>query len=370
MSPTRIAATVAAIALSLGAAACSGNAARGGHPSAASASAAASTATAALSGQQGPKLAPPVVGVNLYVNKDYSMAQTEEFGARDLKYIARTLKLKAVSIAFDYNVPNQVSDIVTALPPRTPSIADIAALTSIARSYGLRVEYRALFAINNSDSRGGSIQPKHLNAWLRSLLVAETPALQLAQRDHVSEFVAGTEMASIDQSLLWGGFFAKAARLYHGTLSYAGWGGKPGIGGFFSRRRVLLPLRYFGASAYPPVDLPATASVAQLTKAWVAFLRQAPESLLHLTAIDEMGIPAVAGSYHDPYQWDGLGHPKPDLAVQANWYKAACRAADLVHVRAIYFWSAVLSSDPAGAQPSLEGFEGHPATEAAIRSCS
>ena len=54
---------------------------------------------------------------------------------------------------------------------------------------------------------------------------------------------------------------------------------------------------------------------------------------------------------------------------QANWYRAACKAAGLVHVRAIYFWSAVLNSNPASAQSSLVGFEDHPATEAAIRSC-
>ena len=72
-----------------------------------------------------------------------------------------------------------------------------------------------------------------------------------------------------------------------------------------------------------------------------------------------------------PTRTDGTASDsaRPDLAVQANWYRAACRAADLVHVRALYFWSAVLSADPASAQSSLEGFEGHPATEAAIRSC-
>ena len=369
MNRARMALTVTALALSAGAAACSGTAAPSGHQGTATASAA-----AALRGLSGPKHAPsPLVGVNLYVNRNYSMAQIEDFGSRDLKYIADTLRLKAVVIAWDYNVPNRFSSTVAASPTRTPTIADLAALTSIARSYGLRVVYRALFAVNNSDSRGESIRPRNLSAWLRSLLAAETPALKLAQRDHVSEFVAGTEMASIDQSPLWGGFFAKAGRLYRGVLSYAQWGGKgggSGLGGFFSPKRVLLPERYFGASAYPPVNLPATASVAQLRRAWVGFLRQAPERLLHLTAIDEVGIPAVAGAYRAPYQWDGLGHPRPSLAVQANWYRAACQAADLVHVRAIYFWSAVLSSDPASAQPSLEGFEGHPATEAAIRSCS
>jgi hypothetical protein len=364
MKRKRLALIVTAMALSLGAAACSGTAAPSHRPGSAAASAAAAVR------QSSQPLAPkPLVGVNLYVNENYSLAKTKAWGERDLKYIADTLGLKAVAIAWDYNVPSRSSDSVTASSSRTPTVADIAALTSIARSYRLRVEYRALYAIGNSDARNGSIQPGNLTAWLRSLLATETPALRLAQRDHVSEFVVGTEMASIDQSPLWGGFFSKAARLYRGILSYASWGGKAGSGGFFSPQRVLLPLRYLGASAYPPVNLPATASVAQLTRAWVAFLRRAPEWVLHLTAIDETGIPAVAGAYRDPYQWDGLGHAQPDLAVQANWYRAACQAADLVHVRAIYFWSAVLSSNPASAKSSLVGFEGHPATEAAIRSC-
>ena len=101
----------------------------------------------------------------------------------------------------------------------------------------------------------------------------------------------------------------------------------------------------------------------------MAFLRRAPEWLLHLTAIDESGIPAAAGAYQDPWQWNGRGQTEPDLAVQARWYRAACQAAEQVHVRAIYFWSAPLSANPASAQPSLVGFEGHPATEAAIKSC-
>jgi len=365
------AAVTLSLSLSLGAAACTSGVTPPPRASTARASAASASAAAALHGPAAAKpLSPLVVGVNLYLNKNYPIAQVEDFGARDLKYIARTLKLKAVSIAWDYNVPSPSSDTVTASASRTPTIADLAALTSIARSYGLRVEYRVLYAVNNSDSRGGSIQPINLNAWLNSLLTAEAPALELAQREHVSEFIAGTEMVSIDQSPLWGGFFARAARIFHGTLSYASWGGRSGLGGFFSPRRRLLPLGYFGASAYPPVDLPPTASVAQLTAAWVAFLRQAPARLLRLTALDEVGIPAVAGAYRAPYRWDGLGHPRLDPAIQANWYKAACLAADLVHVRAIYFWSAVLSSDPASTRPSLEGFEGHQATEAAIRSCS
>ena len=84
----------------------------------------------------GQKAAPkPLVGVNLYVDENYSLADTKAWGERDLKYIADTLGLKAVAIAWDYNVPSPSSDSVTASPSRTPTIADLAALTSIARSY-------------------------------------------------------------------------------------------------------------------------------------------------------------------------------------------------------------------------------------------
>lgn len=373
MRRTRTLVIGASLAAAVGLAACTSAvtpASTSTKPSTATASASAAAALSGLAASGAAAPARPLVGVNLYVNQNYSLAQTKDFGARDLTYVARDLKLKAVSIAWDYNVPSPTSDTVTASSSRTPTIADLAALTSIAKSDGLQVEYRVLYAVANSDSRGTSIHPRNLSAWLSSLLSAETPALKLAQRDHVGEFIVGTEMASIDQSPLWGGFFTKAKRLYHGTLSYASWGGDATLGGFFSPRRVLLPLKYFGASTYPQIDLPPTASVAQLKAAWLAFLRQAPEWLLHLTALDELGIPEVAGAYKDPYQWTGLGNATPDPAIQANWYKAACEAADLVHVRAIYFWSAVLSSDPANASSSLVGFEGHPATEAAIRSCS
>jgi hypothetical protein len=355
------------LSLSLGVTACTSLATPAPHASTAQASAV--SALYRLPRPRPGEPRKPLVGVNLFVDRNYSLARARAFGARDLRYIARTLGLTAVSIVWNENVASQDSDTVTGSPSRTPTLADLAALTSIARSYGLRVEYRVLFAVGGSDSRRGSIQPEDLSAWLTSLLAAETPALRLAERDHVSEFVAGTDMAAIDESPLWGGFFARAARLYHGTLSYAIWGGRPAAGGFFSSSRELPPIEYPGASAYPSITLPPTASVARLTQAWVAFLRQEPEWLLHLTAIDDLGIPAVDGAYQDPDRWNGLGRQGADTAIQANWFLAACQAAALVHVRALYFWDAVLSANPASAQPPLGGFEGHPAAEAAIRSC-
>jgi hypothetical protein len=313
----------------------------------------------------------PVVGVNLYVKDNYSLKDVTEWGQRDLKYIRDTLGLKAVAIDWDYNVPSVGSDVVESSKTRTPTIADLLELTKIAKSYGLQVEYRALFAIDNSDSRDQSIVPRHLSAWLDSLLSTETPALQLAEVEHVNEFVVGTEMASVDQSPLWDAFFKKAAKIYKGSLSYASWGGRGDrtSNGFFDRGRVELPTTDLGTSAYPPVDLPSDASVKALTKAWEHFLTAfTDDSVLRRTSIDEIGIPALAGSYSDPWQWDNLTG-KADPTVQARWFEAACAAVTAEHMRGIYFWSQSLNDDPAKPFDSLVGFLGRPASLDAIKSC-
>ena len=371
MRPIRMISAAAAVAIPLGAAVCGTVAVPSAQAQTVAMSQArvTSDATASLRHKPDPK---PVVGVNLYVDQNYTLDQVELWGTRDLSYIANTLKLKAVAIDWDYNVPAKDANVVRSSPTRTPSIADLTELTEIARFYGLRVEYRALFAIGNKDSRSGSIQPKSLSAWLAWLLKTETPALRLAQEQNVREFVVGTEMASIDQSPLWGGFFVKAAKIYGGILSYASYGGTGtgGSGGFFSKSRVTLPTTYLGASAYPSIELPGSATVASLTRAWERFLtRHTPASVLSRTSIDEMGIPAVGGAYFDPWEWDGLTGPA-NATVQANWFKAACAAVNAEHMRGLYFWSMVLNDDPANPYRSLVGFEGRPASLAAIRSCA
>jgi hypothetical protein len=311
----------------------------------------------------------PVVGVNLYVNENYSLADTLAWGARDLKYIHDTLGLKAVAIDWDYNVPSQTASVVQDSPTRTPTISDIKALTDIAKSYGMRVEYRVLFAINNADNRDDSIAPKNFPVWLNSLLATESPALRLAAKERVPEFVVGSEMASIDQSSLWRGFFKKAARIYRGALSYASWGGHTTTQGFFGASRVALPTADLGATAYPHVNLGPAASVASLTKAWESYLTaHTSASVLRRTAIDEIGIPALAGAYSDPWLWDNVAGTA-DPTIQARWFQAACAAVTAEHLRGIYFWSEPLNDNPAQPFNSLVGFLGRPQSLAAIKSC-
>ena len=148
-------------------------------------------------------------------------------------------------------------------------------------------------------ARPSRLRPAHQSRWFASLLSAETPYLQLAARQDVTEFIVGTEAADLEGSVQWRGFFRRAGGLYPGRLSYAAWGGN-----FFSPRRALPPVADYGVTAYPDIHLPDSASVAQLTRAWTSFLRQAPAAVLQRTAIDEIGIPAEAGAYQRPWAWN------------------------------------------------------------------
>ncbi len=301
------------------------------------------------------------MGVDLYVDENYSIKDVEEWGARDLKYIRDTLGLKAVSIDWDYNVPNADSNDVVASKTRTPTIGDIKELTKIAKADGLRVQYRVLFAVDNKDRRDGSISPKNLKDWLNSLYSTETDALKLAESKKVPEFVVGSEMASIDKSSDWGVFFKKAAKIFKGSLSlrqlwrpHRLWDG-----GFFSDSRVELPTTDLGVTWVPGNRYEASnTSVEVLAKQWEDYLtKHTSEAILRRTEIEEIGIPAVDGYYWQPWQWDDV-KGKADETIQQDWFKAACDAVTAEHMRGIYFWSFTLNDNPAKPFKSLVGYLG------------
>lgn len=308
-------------------------------------------------------------GVDLYVTSDYSLAATTAMGERDIPWIASALKVGAIGIAFDLTIPSDTSDQVDAAGAATPAVADIAELTRIAQAYHLQVQYRILFRVNGSDGSAEKVNPASQAAWFSSLEAAEEPYLELAQNAGVSQFIAGTEVATIEGSTRWTAFFTWARSLYKGTLSYAAWGGSPSGGGYFSARRKLPGVSLYGVTAYPNIYLPDTATVAQLTAAWTKFLDIAPADVLARTEIDELGIPAEAGAYSAPWAWNNQ-HGVTDDQVQGNWFTAACDAAKAARVPAIYFWNVNLDDDPADPSQGLTNIEGRAPGEAAIRGCS
>lgn len=302
-------------------------------------------------------------GVDLYVGSDYTLAQTVGLGERDIAWIADTLRVQAIGITWDLTVPEGTSGVVLANGPVTPTVADIRALTEIAHASHLQVEYRILFRVGGSHGKTESLRPPSQSLFFASLLSAEAPYLMLAAQEHVGEFIVGTELTNLEGSPEWPQFFSQASTIYPGILSYATWGGN-----FFSQHPHLPPIADYGVTTYPAVDLPDSATVAQLTAAWTSYLDPAPAAVLERTAINEVGIPAEAGAYADPWAWNNQ-HGTQDDQVQARWFEAACDAAVAAHMRAIFFWNANLIDNPEHPFPSLVKFEGRPDSEAAIRNC-
>lgn len=308
---------------------------------------------------------PMTVGVDLYI-KRANAGDVARFAARDLAYLRNVLDIRNVQI--DWNLQSSGNQVERR--PGMPSAQVISTVTKLAREDGLNVSYRILFDVPASSGHIGRIDPSDPPAWFASLYAAEKPYLEVAQQNDVREFVAGTERTTIEGNPLWRRFFTQAASVYHGTLSYASWGGRPGYGGVLGGSlSELPPVSDYGLTAYPEVPLPADAPQDQVTAAWEAFLRHLPANIRYRTALDEVGIPASARAYRQPWGWDTYSGAA-DNEVQARWFTAVCTAAAAEHLRGIWFFAAFLDDNPARPYPGLAKFEHRPASEAAIKTCA
>jgi hypothetical protein len=172
------------------------------------------TQVASASAQSTSRISAITTGVDLYITSNYSLSETEALGKRDIAWIARSLGVQAIGIAWDLSVPSDNSDEVLSKSPVTPSIADIQALTLIAQAYHLKVEYRILFRVDGKDGATESLRPQSQRLWFTSLLSAETPYLQLAAESNVHEFIVGTELSNFEGSAEWPRFFNDASAIY------------------------------------------------------------------------------------------------------------------------------------------------------------
>jgi hypothetical protein len=316
----------------------------------------------------------PLLGVDLYALSNYPAAEVRADGKRVLSYIRNVLKADAVGIVWTFFAARDSSDAVQAAGG-TLSAGNVAILTRMAARYHLQVEYRPVIYVRGPGDNHWErlISPRRPARWLSSYYRAELPYLRTAQRLGVPEFAAESEMHGLNIGSLWASFFARAATVYHGVISYAAWDGDyfgttPGTPvQAVAPLTHLPPAKYVGVDMYWPLHLRATATSAEVTAAWEALFGKAPSSVLRRTAIDETGIQARAGAYRDP---PNLGLPgRPSEQVQANWFTAACTTVQRYHMRGVFFWKVDLTDNPAHPATSLSTFEGRKGA-AAISGCS
>jgi hypothetical protein len=299
----------------------------------------------------------PVLGVNLWAKQNYTAAQTQVYGTRMLSYIKNVLHAGAVDIVWNFFAPSYASNQVV-WTPSTLTVANVAILTKIAQQDHLLVEYRPMmFVLNVVNNWEGKITPSNDTQWFDAYYHAMIPYLHMAERYHVNEYVTGTEMDGVSQSPLWNSFLIKCAEIYQGVLSYADHQYR-----YFPPRTQLPPVGLVGLDDYEPLNLPATATLAQVTAAYEHYFTTVPASLLRRTALDETGIQARAGAYQEPSFMYIPGTLDPE--VQANWYTAACRAVKRFRLRAVFIWKVDLADNPAHPASSLSTFEGRVGAQA------
>jgi len=295
----------------------------------------------------------PVLGVDLYSPRNYTLAETDAFGMRTLSYIKNVLHAKAVGIVWDYFSPSRRTNVVRATKQGTLTVADVMRLTKIARHFGLRVEYRPLIFIPSHPKNPweGLLSPPNPAKFFGNYYNVLRPYIKAAQNSHISEFVVATEMHLLNGSRLWKRFFRKVGLTYHGVVSYAAF-----MRDYWPPKGHLLPVRLYGMDMYRALKLSVGSPQWRVTQAWERQFATTPASVLMRTALDEEAIAARAGAYGDP---PSLGTPgRLDQAIQVRWFTAACKTVVKYHMRAVYFFKVNLADNPAEPSKALSVFEG------------
>jgi hypothetical protein len=303
---------------------------------------------------------PPVLGVDYYANTSYSLAAVQQDAPRNIEYIRHVLDAQSVGIVWNFYSPATTSNSIKRTTI-TLSPAAVTLITKLAQAQHMSVEYRPLIRVGPQWQWEGFITPADSHAWFAALFKAELPYLRIAQRLHVREFVVGTELRALGADREWPWFIAQVHAVYHGIVSYAAQDTQ-----YFKNPSTLPPFADYGVDPYMPIDLPPTATTAQLVAAWDQVFHRTPASLLSRTAMTEVGIPALRSAYRRPAAWKMHGARDPQ--VQARWFTAACTVAMQYHMRGVYFYEVPIDDNPAHPEPFAAFFEGN-AGSRAIHGC-
>jgi hypothetical protein len=242
-----------------------------------------------------------------------------------MAYIAGDLHANAVSVSFPFFMDGTAPGSVHATSA-TPTPAELAAVVQIAQAYGLRVELRPLLDEPSLETSRVDWVPSNLTTFFRAYLRFLTPYAEMAQREHVSEFIAGTELTGFRHAAGWRHLDTVLAHVYHGQLACADNWGSVSAGSCGTAVQAV--------DAYAPQH-------GNLRAAWERWDRAQPHGIV----LTEVGIAAEPLATTRPYRthWNASG---ADPGLQSRWFTAACQAAAREHLGGIYFWSLGLSGAP------------------------
>jgi hypothetical protein len=285
------------------------------------------------------------LGIQVYWNSTGSQANMEADANRIFNYVVR-LGANSVAINFFFFTNGEYPTYVYGVWGTTPSPATMAMVIRNAREHGLRVLLRPLLNEKNiqiiNGAWRGSIEPPSVSSWFESYYRFLKPYLIAAQRSGADAFNIGAELDSLaPDEPDWTVLKAAAAELFEGQLTYAVNYGR------WQEDPPYEPVPDAAVDAYPLLGLGDSATVAELTAAWVSWLRSEPEPVLRRTVLQEVGIAAVSGAYAEPARVAPSGTPL-DVAIQRKWFASACAAAKATHMAGIYFYAVNSTDQPSG----------------------
>jgi len=289
-------------------------------------------------GASAPRVAAPWtpikgIAVDLASQDRWPDSRVMEIGASLFATIRTRFHANAVSLNFPFwQRGSRSNDPVRGT--MTPSPSRLAMLTVLAEHYGLAVQYRPyLFEDNLRNQSRPSITPTNVSLWFRNYWGFLQPYLVSAAQAGASSFSVALEMTSLLPYLSeWERVVAKAKTIFPGAIIYSQQ----------HDPQVTVPLTERGYDAYQPIVLksPRQVSVAAFTRGFIqnfqmAEMQETPRDLI----VEELGIPAVAGSYLRPNYFHYPPSTPVDRRVQADWFAGACNAFYALHLKGLYFWS-------------------------------
>lgn len=266
----------------------------------------------------------PLPSVQLGVDLDFYATPGANITAaarQDIAYI-KSLHANAVSISFPF-FSDKTGSVLRPLA-KTPSVAQLGTLITVAEQAGLAVTVRPLLSQTALGKARVRWKPAQLDAWFRAYQHFLLPYAAVAQRDHADVFVIGTELNRFAKAPEWGATRTAVATVFRGKLAFSdNWlGTKNATAGVTQM-----------TDAYESVPLSDSASLPALAGA-VSYWTHA---LPYGSVLSEVGIAAQSGAYAHPWALGSKTAPiKPE--IQANWFTAQCQAVVQDHLGGIYFW--------------------------------
>jgi hypothetical protein len=280
-------------------------------------------------------------GVQLYWHLVGSDVDIQHAADRSLDYIV-SLGANSVGITFPIYTDGAEPSRVYAEKGETPTPHQLAIVIQAAKQRKLRVMLRPIIDETNIMSTPGAwrgtLHPINSDSWFASYESLLITYAIVATQEHVDEFVAGTELFSLqNQTDKWSGIVSALRKVsFTGAISYSvNWD---------SKNADSLPFDTLGLDAYPAITLNDDATPEELTQALTDWILTQPASVLKKLTIQEVGIPAISGMYHNPWLWGGNG--PQNLVIQANWFTAMYKAAKNANLMGIYYWMIDSNVDP------------------------